>query len=110
MDYKQSKKKPGREEFKEDMAEAVEKGTRKAKGKKKWQKMQKLGKQGVKVVKKKAKKVGKKALAKYGDMSAKEMYQLVKGKRDLILSKKGIPPKLPRGKKALIDICAKIKA
>ena len=72
---------------------------RKAKGKK--------GKKAKKVTV--GKKKGKNSL-KYDSMSAKEMYQLVKQKRDVILEKRGIPAKLPRGKAALIEICKKIKA
>ena len=59
---------------------------------------------------KKPKKPRKPKKSKYDQMSAKEMYTMVKQKRDLILSKKGIPAKLPRGKAALKLICLKIKA
>ena len=55
--------------------------------------------------KKKPKKPRKPKKSKYDQMSAKEMYTMVKQKRDLILSKKGIPAKLPRGKAALKLIC-----
>ena len=89
-DERHEKKKPGREEFKQDMAEAVEKGTKKANAKKRGQKR------------------GKRK-GKYDDLTTKELYQLVKQKRDMILEKKGIPAKLPRGRQALIDICFKIK-
>ena len=83
----ESKKKPGREEYKKDVSEAVQDAIKKSKPRKKrWKK------------------------SKYDEMSAKEMYQLVKQKRDMILQKKGIPAKIPRGKKALIEICRKIKA
>ena len=88
MEYEQEKgKRPGRKEFKEDVTEAI-----------------KDAKKAPKKRKRKAKK------SRYDDMSAKEMYQLVKQKRDMILSKKGIPAKIPRGKAALIEICKKIKA
>ena len=52
----------------------------------------------------------KKKKNKYDDLSSKEMYQMVKQKRDAILQKRGIPAKIPRGKKALILICKRIKA
>jgi hypothetical protein len=101
MEYNESKKnkKPGREEFKSDMADAVEKGVRGAK----------KGKRGGQKLKRQGKKTGKKGKGKYEDMSAKELYSLVKGKRDLILQKKNIPAKLPRGRQALIDICVNMK-
>ena len=80
------------------VSSAIKKTRQKGKGRKK-------AKAKVKVTVKK----GKKSL-KYDSMSAKEMYQLVKQKRDVILEKRGIPAKLPRGKAALIEICKKIKA
>ncbi len=92
---KKKKGKPGRKEFKEDITEAI----KNAKGKKK----EKRG--GWKKIKRK-KKV---KASRYDDMSAKELYQLVKQKRDMILGKKGIPAKIPRGKAALKEICKKIK-
>ena len=94
MEYEQGKKKkPGGEEFKQDVTEAIKNSKPKRRRKK--------ATKG---------KIGKKSKAgKYDTLSAKEMYQMVKQKRDMILSKKGIPAKLPRGKSALIDICKKIK-
>ncbi len=68
MEYEeepQKKKRPGRKEFKEDVAEAIQKARKKLK-------------KNVRP-KKKAKKY------KYDDMSAKEMFELVKQKRDMIL-------------------------
>ena len=88
MEYEQEKKKkPTREDFKKDVTEAI----KDAKPKRK----------------KRARKPKK---SRYDDLSSKEMYQLVKQKRDMILQKKGIPVKIPRGKKALVEICKKIKA
>ena len=55
----EEKEKPGRKEFREDIASAI----KDAKGKKR-----------------KGKKKGKKG--KYDDISSKELYQMVKGKRD----------------------------
>ena len=89
MEYEQKgKKKPGREEFKQDVTEAIKNSKPKRR-------------------RRNAK--GKSKAGKYDTLSAKEMYAMVKQKRDMILSKKGIPAKLPRGKSALIDICKKIK-
>ena len=86
----ESKKKRGRQQYKEDVSDAVQDAIKKTKPKR--------GR-------------GRKVKAsRYDDMSAKEMYMLVKQKRDQLLQKKGIPAKLPRGKAALIDICRKIKA
>ena len=85
--------KPGRKEFREDVAGAVKDALKKGK------------KRAKKIVKKTGKKTGK-----YDDISSKELYELVKGKRDMILQKKGIPAKLPRGRAKLIEICRKIKA
>ena len=91
MEYEQKgKKKPGREEFKQDVTEAIKNSKPKRR-------------------RKKATKGKKSKAGKYDTLSAKEMYAMVKQKRDMILSKKGIPAKLPRGKSALIDICKKIK-
>ena len=88
MEYEQDKKrKPGREEFKKDVTEAIKDSKPKRKPRKR---------------------KGKKS--RYDDMSSKEMYQLVKQKRDFILQKRGIPAKIPRGKAALILICKKLKA
>ena len=88
MEYEQEKKKkPGREEFKKDVTEAI--NDTKPKRKKRARKAKK---------------------SRYDDLSSKEMYQLVKQKRDMILQKKGIPAKIPRGKAALVEICKKIKA
>ena len=83
-----------------DAVSSAIKKTRQKKGRK-----AKKGKKAKVIIKKK----GKNSL-KYDSMSAKEMYQLVKQKRDVILEKRGIPAKLPRGKAALIEICKKIKA
>ena len=88
-DQQKSNKRPGREEFREDVTEAVKKAVKKKPRKRK----------------PRAKKAGK-----FDGMSAKELYQMVKQKRDMILQKKGIPAKLPRGKAALKEICRKIKA
>ena len=95
--------KPGRKEFREDVAGAVKdalKKGRKAKGKAK-----KSLEQGWKKVKRASKGKGK-----YDDISSKDLYEMVKGKRDMILQKKGIPAKIPRGRAKLIEICRKIKA
>ena len=86
MEYEKDEKKPGRKEFKQDVEESVSKAI------------------------KKNKKKPKKKKNKYDDLSSKEMYQMVKQKRDAILQKRGIPAKIPRGKKALILICKRIKA
>ena len=82
--------KPGRKEFREDVAGAVKDALKKGKRKK--------------IVKKTGKK------GKYDDISSKELYEMVKGKRDMILQKKGIPARIPRGRAKLIEICRKIKA
>ena len=94
----EEERKPGREEFKQDVHDAVKKAVRAGK---------KRVKKGIKV-KKLAKKFGKKS--KYQDLSGKELYDLVKQKRDMILEKKGIPMKIPRGRARLMEICRKIKA
>ena len=95
-------RKQGRKDFTEDMADAVKKGTahlaKKGKGKGKPKKGKGKGKQ---------KQKGKGS--RYDDMSAKELYSLVKGKRDMILAKAKLPARLPRGRTALIEICKKIK-
>lgn len=83
-DKNEKEKKPGRKEFKQDVEESVSKAIKKSKRKKKKN--------------------------KYDDLTSKEMYQMVKQKRDAILQKRGIPAKIPRGKKALILICKRIKA
>ena len=88
-DERPKKKRVGRKEFKEDVEEAIKNARKKPK-------------------KPRGKKAAKKY--KYDDMSAKEMYTLVKQKRDMILEKRGIPAKIPRGKAALIQICKRIKA
>ena len=89
----QKGKKPGRKEFKEDVEDSISKAIKKSKPKKK--------------PKKKTKASGK---GKYAGMSSSELYQLVKQKRNQILSRRGIPEKLPRGKAALISICKRVKA
>ena len=66
-------------------------------------------KKGRKKVKKVLKKVKGKGKGKYADFSSKELYQLVKQKRDMILEKKCIPAKIPRGRAKLIEICNKVK-
>ena len=102
----QQPKRPGREEFKSDVTDAI-KASRKGKGKGK----KKKPKPGVPQIadpnekKQKIPKKRKPKKSKYDQMSAKEMYTMVKQKRDFILSKKGIPAKLPRGKAALKLIC-----
>ena len=98
MQYQQEEaKKPGREELKQDITDSVKSALKKGKN---------IGKKVKKIVKG-FKRKGRKS--KYDDLSAKEMYLMVKQKRDMILSKKGIPAKLPRGKAALIAICKKMK-
>ncbi len=93
--------KPGRKEFREDVAGAVKDALHsKKKGRKK----------GKKAVSKGWKKLKRPKAGKYDDISSKDLYDLVKGKRDMILSKKGIPAKIPRGRAKLIEICRKIKA
>ena len=86
---KQPKKKYSKEEFKKDVAEAAAEGVKKAK--------------------KPAKKPSKKKGSKYADFTTKELYQLVSQKRDMILQKKGIPKKLPRGRAALEALCKKMR-
>ena len=102
----QQQKKPGREEFKSDVTDAIKASRKKKKNPK--------PKPGVPQIadpnEPKPKKKRKPRKSKYDAMSAKELYTLAKQKRDLILSKKGIPTKLPRGKAALKLICQKIKA
>ena len=95
MDYKQDEKKPGREEFKKDVSEAVQDAVKKGR---------------VKKVAKKFDKLAKKKKNKYADVTTKELYQMVKQKRAAILKRRGIPEKLPRGRAALISICKRIKA
>ena len=90
MPQEYGEKKPGREELKADIEEAADKAIKKNKPKRKPRKRK-----------------GRKS--KYDDMVTKELYQLVKQKRDAILKKKGIPARLPRGRAALISICKKIK-
>ena len=103
----QQQKRPGREEFKSDVTDAI-KASRKGKGKGKGKKQP--GVPQIADPNEPNKKPKKPRKSKYDQMSAKEMYTMVKQKRDLILSKKGIPAKLPRGKAALKLICQKIKA
>ena len=96
MEYKQEEKeKPGREELKEDISESVADGIKKAKPKKPRKKAAKKPRKGKK--------------SRYDDMTSKEMYDLVRQKRDVILAKRGIPAKIPRGKAALIAICKKMR-
>ena len=52
---------------------------------------------------------GKKKGSKYADFTTKELYQMVSQKRDMILQKKGIPKKLPRGRAALEALCKKMR-
>jgi hypothetical protein len=99
-DSKEDKRAKGRKRFKKDVAEAVEEGNlaanKKGKAKQKrngWQKVKRKGK----------------ASAKYDGVSAAELYQKVKQKRDELLAKKGIPMKIPRGKARLIEICKKLR-
>jgi hypothetical protein len=91
MDYpKQEEKKKGKyskDEFKKDVEDAVVKGVKSAKPRKK---------------------KGKKS-SKYAALSTKELHQMVSGKRDLILQKKGIPKKIPRGRAALEALCKKMR-
>ncbi len=93
--------KPGRKEFREDVTGAVKDAMKKGR---------KKGKKAKNAVSKGWKKVKRAGKAKYDDISSKDLYDLVKGKRDMILSKKGIPAKIPRGRAKLIEICKKIKA
>ena len=94
MSYEEDEKKPGRKEFKEDMADAVKKGTRHLKKK-------------AKAVKKVVKKLkGKK---KYDHLSTAELRELVTQKRNAVLAKAKLPMKVPRGRAKLIEICKKIK-
>ena len=96
VDEEEKQAKPGRKEFREDVSDAVSSALKKGK------------KKGKKVLKNlKGKKKGKSG--KYDDFSSKELYQLVKQKRDQVLAKKGIPAKIPRGRAKLIEICRKIK-
>ena len=84
-----------------DAIKASRKGKASGKGKKK-------PKPGVPQIDEKKPKIPKKRKpkkSKYDQMSAKEMYTMVKQKRDFYLAKKGIPAKLPRGKAALKLIC-----
>lgn len=84
MEYpKQEKKKYGKDEFKKDVEEAVVKGVKSAKPKKK--------------------------SSKYGALSTKELYAKVTEKRDAILQKKNIPKKIPRGRAALEALCKKLR-
>ena len=95
-------KRPGREEFKQDVTDAINA----SKGRKKKPKKPKPGVPQIAdpnaKIKRKPRKPKK---SKYDDMSAKEMYTMVKQKRDSFLNKKGIPFKIPRGKAALKLIC-----
>ena len=95
MSYdEENPKKPGRKEFKEDMADAVKKGTRHLK---------KKAKKAVKKVRKVLKK------GKYDNLSTAELRELVTQKRNAVLAKAKLPMKVPRGRAKLIEICKKIK-
>ena len=93
VDEEEKASKPGRKEFREDVSEAVSSAMKK----------------GRKKLKKVLKKVKGKGKGKYADFSSKELYQLVKQKRDQLLAKKGMPAKIPRGRAKLIEICKKVK-
>lgn len=102
-DSREDKRAKGRKRFKKDVAEAVEEGNLAA-NKKKGKVSKRGGWQKVKRVQGKGKKS-----AKYDGVSAAELYQKVKQKRDELLAKKGIPMKIPRGKARLIEICKKLR-
>ena len=91
---KKRKKRGTREEFVEDVAEAVRKGTKAAK-----QPMNKPKKYG-----------GKKKGAGYDSMSVAELRKLLNEKKRNLLVKSGFPDgKLPRSKAAMIQLCKKFK-
>ena len=97
MDYKDKeeqqghggKKKLTREDFKNDVADAVKKGLKKAPAKK-------------------ARRGGKKGM--YDSMSVAELRKLLTDKRKALLTKAGFPDgTLPRSKAAMIALCKKFK-
>ena len=88
-------KKSGREEFKKDLAEAIQKGTRKG-GKKKKPKQSSYAKTG--------KKEG------LNSWSVAELRKLLNQKKHNLLMKAGFPDgKLPRSKVGMIALCKKLK-
>jgi hypothetical protein len=87
-------KKSGREEFKKDLAEAIQKGTRKGQGKKK----------KPATYAKKGKKEG------LNSWSVAELRKLLNQKKHNLLMKAGFPDgKLPRSKVGMIALCKKLK-
>jgi hypothetical protein len=84
-------KKSGREEFKKDLAEAIQKGTKK---------------------KKKPKQIykGKKGESGLNSWSVAELRKLLNQKKHNLLMKAGFPDgKLPRSKVGMIALCKKLK-
>ena len=98
---KKRKKRGTREDFVEDVAEAVRKGTAAAKGAKH---AKKTKKPMMPYGKKKGKGAG------YDSMSVAELRKLLNEKKRNLLTKSGFPDgKLPRSKAAMIQLCKKFK-
>lgn len=98
---KRRKKKLTREDFKQDVADAVKKGMTK-KTKKKPKKMYKGDIEKPKQI--------YKAKGGYAGMSVAELRRLLNQKKKSLLTKSGFPEgKLPRSKLAMIALCKKLK-
>ena len=86
MEEKYSRKK-----FKQDVEEAVKTGVQKH----------------VKPKRPRKKRVARQK-PNYDDLKIKELYRRVKEKRDSVIAKAGFPPRLPRSRSKLIDLCQRV--